>query len=1024
MNRWINFGLSGILVVLVSARADFVAGENNMDDLWSPLRVGALGRPDAFEFHGNATFGNEQIVDALAWDLDYQLAAHPRAPWEDFARLLERNLVLGYQRAGFPEASVRVSGNTTTGRTRIDIQEGPRYRSGEIVFHGNAATSNDALRRTISHRLQGLAPIRQGAETGDEALWNRGRPAPFDPFFLSSLTKAIIEILADLNHHDPRVNARLEMDVASNLAHLHIDLDDVGARGVIEEIAVTGLQKQSLDLLLEWLGLAQGQELQSGLLDRLEKKLKGSGRFLRHTAELEPLVRPGSFRLNLALEEFASAPPLDVAWNPEAEAVLRFSDWLMEWEQRPENLVLVVRVGGETEPAIITEVALSSEGVAVVARISDDVEAAELQYALVLSPGLLGMYSGCRQSKYVASEFHGQVHAFIRMVPHDDASETPFEWAMGLGFNTKGADTKPEDFSPIDLAIEIAPVAMLALVLQEDRWSSVIENGVLTIRGVDPEQSGTFTLQVEAASGRLIHASVQDAELGIELKFEAGAFARIARGIAASTGKHRNEYVRGAGVTSWLAFMITDLIESPWIERAFDQFKVGLNGKQLLANQSHDMPSLKTFLAQLRDLAGPFDLASVFEPLNPILQPGKSGEELESFVIPFDPSPDLTDQNLTMRALYSFVLSRVHSLFETDSWPGILLREATLIAAGRPDHAKLELMRLYSSEELGPLSAWMTASFVRRLDPRTARLFAWRGLRRLTPDDFHRDYQTLLDSASAGGQVLANALRLIGNLNERQTHALTGLLHEPVIDFIRELARHLDASSPVPVDKAAWPVFVEHWETAVAPLLGRELGRFHWDAHYLADSQALYERGEALLSGTAGMRDFEQAFACFYKAATQGHGQSQFELGTLYERGIGVARDYAQAIHWYTRAADQQIPHAACRLGDLHAEGRGVARDRALAIYFYRIDASGGCVRARSRLGVLLSEGGEVEPDLVEATQWLILAAEAGNPDAIELLPRIREQLTPEELHQATRGVDLGPRGSTPELEGTSGSRE
>jgi TPR repeat protein len=51
--------------------------------------------------------------------------------------------------------------------------------------------------------------------------------------------------------------------------------------------------------------------------------------------------------------------------------------------------------------------------------------------------------------------------------------------------------------------------------------------------------------------------------------------------------------------------------------------------------------------------------------------------------------------------------------------------------------------------------------------------------------------------------------------------------------------------------------------------------------------------------GLGTKQDFEQAAACYVKAASQGNAKAAFNLAFLYAHGQGVEQDLAKAYQWY-----------------------------------------------------------------------------------------------------------------------------
>src|SRR5205823_65915 len=119
---------------------------------------GDLGRKDALFFQGNKTFTKDQVLRALAWQMDYHLAAHPAGSLTNYLAQMERKISLGYQRAGFPDVSVKATAKTSAHRIVIEVSEGPRYRCGEVALSGARTMTNETVRRKISDAVGGLVP--------------------------------------------------------------------------------------------------------------------------------------------------------------------------------------------------------------------------------------------------------------------------------------------------------------------------------------------------------------------------------------------------------------------------------------------------------------------------------------------------------------------------------------------------------------------------------------------------------------------------------------------------------------------------------------------------------------------------------------------------------------------------------------------------------------------------------------------------------------------------------------------------
>lgn len=79
------------------------------------------------------------------------------------------------------------------------------------------------------------------------------------------------------------------------------------------------------------------------------------------------------------------------------------------------------------------------------------------------------------------------------------------------------------------------------------------------------------------------------------------------------------------------------------------------------------------------------------------------------------------------------------------------------------------------------------------------------------------------------------------------------------------------------------------------------------------DANAQWMLGQALLTGSLGTTDENEAVRWFRLAANQGHALAQRDLGMLYEQGQGVTPDRLEAFFWYSLASRQDSGRARLR---------------------------------------------------------------------------------------------------------------
>lgn len=167
-----------------------------------------------------------------------------------------------------------------------------------------------------------------------------------------------------------------------------------------------------------------------------------------------------------------------------------------------------------------------------------------------------------------------------------------------------------------------------------------------------------------------------------------------------------------------------------------------------------------------------------------------------------------------MRLAAGYLMQAADQLFEREAWPSTLLRAAAGMAAGENKYTQYDLMRLYSSDQVGPLGFLTTSSVVPV--PILAATFAQRGRDRLSVDDFRRDYQVLLQPLERwnGTQAIVAALR---NLREDEAVAIgdallgDGQLLVRLVQLLKSPPAPQQAVAAFPQSLDAW------WEQGLRP---------------------------------------------------------------------------------------------------------------------------------------------------------------------------------------------------------------
>lgn len=149
-------------------------------------------------------------------------------------------------------------------------------------------------------------------------------------------------------------------------------------------------------------------------------------------------------------------------------------------------------------------------------------------------------------------------------------------------------------------------------------------------------------------------------------------------------------------------------------------------------------------------------------------------------------------------------------------------------------------------------------------------------------------------------------------------------------------------------------------------------------------------------------QDDSRALALQNRAAKAGDLQAMLRLGLIHAVGAGAQVDLETAAGWFRRAADLGDPTGMLFLFFLYEDGKGVPKDFALSLQWLKKAADNGHVLAQYYLGEAYMDGedGILPKDPSEGERYLLMAAGAGNSDAMDELSDYYEARNPDEARR------------------------
>lgn len=170
--------------------------------------------------------------------------------------------------------------------------------------------------------------------------------------------------------------------------------------------------------------------------------------------------------------------------------------------------------------------------------------------------------------------------------------------------------------------------------------------------------------------------------------------------------------------------------------------------------------------------------------------------------------------------------------------------------------------------------------------------------------------------------------------------------------------------------------------------------------------EAQYNLGVLYSTGTGVSKDETEASQWFQKAAEKGDANAANSVGTLYDSGEGALHNLAEAEKWYRKAAEDGNSDAQFNLGVMYDIGHGVKANYPEAEKWYRKAADQWNEGALCNLAILYYNGQGVPRDLVQAHSFYLLAKEAGDPRAENLMQLTAEKLNKKQIAEAEQAAE------------------
>jgi hypothetical protein len=730
-------------------------------------RVDRLGSRDRLVIEGAESFSAEELKSKLFLNFDFLLAGHPRGPRKEYLAAVERCLLAGYRRCGFPNVRVKAELDPDGGKVRVKVVEGPRYVCGAVRVVGAKKVAAEKLRRWLTSaraapklpRAAAPGSTWKGPERKAEPrppIWKAGDPAPFDALGAEGLAKSVSSAYLWLGRSFARARVRVKPGADGKRATLEVEVLDEGREVRVNDLEITGFVRNTRQGLLKHLKLKPEDVLDQKAIDRINAELYLSGRFA--FAVVQPAgeaagAPPSRFRLRVA--EVPGVTPLGRELSDVEKALLRVRDWLAAFPESDQDLV-VVRDSREAGGGTLESLILSpSSGVMASLKGVDARGRTQIDLVLVGKGDRLEAYSRTRRAKLIGGKSGWLVSLVLSMNYNAvKGSSSAVELNVGgmIGPAEPGTGT-----GSISVDVQMAPAAFVCNAHRKG-FKCSLKDGKLIMEG-------DVKMVADARTGRLTEIfwkEISGEEGTARMTFARGAMKKELEALEKDAAGYRNCYDPKCPVVSVGGFAVE--------EAAAVFFSRGTAEQR---NRAAEV---------MRKLAG----AKVLGPLERAMRGAGRGEAGEpqgtdparEFRIPMRAPGDLTANPMQVLAQLAPIVALPFAevFFPRESWPWTLARETGLTVMGRGRYTVAELQRLYESKKVGPVGYLVAAELLSLVNDRLKKLFAARGLEVLSAAGFRRDVEAMLGPGHPPGKCAFLFLEVLGGADEKDVKAMAAAM--------------------------------------------------------------------------------------------------------------------------------------------------------------------------------------------------------------------------------------------------------
>jgi hypothetical protein len=763
-----------------------------------------MGDPKQLIFQGVALFSEEQLRQALANDLKYQVAARPANDTLHFAATLTERLTEGYWSSGCQNAVVQVFPAVSRRAMIVKVEEGSRYQKGKIIVAAPDAVDKEQLVKSLTTMQK---PRKWRVEydhelpkvDDDYIAWKASEDVDYTRGGLESLRSATQWALVEQGF--PYATFRLDRE-----KHAGSDVADLVIR-------VTG----------------EGDRFNAALVQKLEAKLRHSCRywtmdiaskFAKSSGERSATSNEGATLL-LKLHEYDPMPPIDEPLA-EADEILRKAaeSFTGNGNTPPAEIAFTgtwKSVGGLPKEMQVVRAAFSvRRGLALDLKLPDSFPLS-IDHSLIITSHEIEIFDWRLRQKFAMPVQRGLNLQMAHHQGFNDSGKYDQNLSLGCAVNTYGGTVSPEDYA---WKMSIEPIALVHMA-HEPGAQTRIHDGRLTLSFGDGSKSeGDF----DAKTGRILCLRLLGGEnsnkWSANVDFEPGKFDDMTSAIQNRGHEIVDSCDSKHAIESVVNFALAEMNAQPSV-----QTNSKLRGVCDLARFAQTLPCCRGLFKALDVLLAEANLG------------GDKSKVVNSrpFKIPGAQTKDDDEWTGFSRNILHLVPRMADEAFPRGSWPWVAARELTcaqLLDEIDESHERTvelvgkEFAKMAVRKDNGPVGTLLFISGLQTTGKATTEFgagLAAASLRDLSDDAFTRDIQLITEGHHGLALISRQAAESFGKLPADEQRRLIMAMPGRWQDPLDRLAARRKNMLNEPVTESIKVVLLDSWHHGLREKVAADL---------------------------------------------------------------------------------------------------------------------------------------------------------------------------------------------------------